>query len=324
MADFAVDIDFWVFEIGVNAIPADTRNKRTYEEWSQWQDQPVAGETFEEWKRQRKFEKGCAVITGKIWRGKYKGKYLCAIDLDNKEGIKELLSHFGDGYTIEMLAEKTIVEWHPDNPNKIHVYYIVEKPLSKKSGIGIFFDNNTNKEDIPAIEVKSEGKHGIMYCSSSPHKDGYNYEIIGTRVPAVLNAEQSIELEYRINRIYAKYTSKPESENLKVSIENLFKPDFEIYKDHNRSETLMRIMESLIQRLKGIYTEEKIKELSQEWNQKHCKPPLDTDKFEYQWKCAKGFLGDKKEDIIPSNRDNDDKDEKRQSQKQNSLHTSIH
>src|SRR5690606_37425155 len=89
---------------------------------------------------------------------------------------------------------------------KAHVYFIVEKPLSKKSGIGSNSSKNrSDSEIIPAIEVKSEGKHGIMFCSPSFHKDGSRYEIIGTRVPAVLNAEQSQELENRINQIYAKY-----------------------------------------------------------------------------------------------------------------------
>lgn len=104
-----INIDFWAYEIGVNPLPADTQNKRTYEEWSQWQDKPIPDETLEDWKRQRKFEKGCAIIAGRIWRGSYKGKYLCCIDIDNKSGLDNLLQQFGEDYTLQRLAEKTIV-----------------------------------------------------------------------------------------------------------------------------------------------------------------------------------------------------------------------
>jgi hypothetical protein len=71
---------------------------------------------------------------------------------------------------------------------KAHVYFIVVKPLSKKSGMGSTFLRDT---DVPAIEVKSEGRHGIMYCSPSVHKSGHTYQIIGTTVPTVLDDQRS-------------------------------------------------------------------------------------------------------------------------------------
>lgn len=52
----------------------------------------------------------------------------------------------------------------------------------------------------------------------------------------------------------------------------------------------MRVMESLIQRLKGIYSSEEIIELAQKWNQKHCKPPLDDLEFKRQWDSATPFI----------------------------------
>jgi len=38
-----------------------------------------------------------------------------------------------------------------------------------------------DNDEIPAIELKGEGQHGIMYCSPSPHADGSNYGILGKR-----------------------------------------------------------------------------------------------------------------------------------------------
>lgn len=287
-------IDFWVDEIGVYPIPADTRNKRTYEEWSQWQDKPIPDTLLKEWKESGKFEKGCAIIVGKIWHGPYKGKYLCCIDIDNKSGLDNFLNHFSDGYTIEKLAEKTIVEMHGQETNKAHIYFIVEKPLSKKSGIGILnlhSSNPTKGNDIPAIEVKSEGKHGIIFCSPSIHKDETRYEIIGTRIPTVLDAKRSQELEDSINEIYTKYDSvSKDKEKGQTPTEDLFKTDFQVKEGNNRHECLLRVMESLIQRNKNILIEEETKELAEKWNQRHCEPPLDDTELDKQWRCAKKFI----------------------------------
>ena len=45
----------------------------------------------------------------------------------------------------------------------------------------------------------------MLYCSSLFHKDGYNYEIIGLRKPAILNELQTAELENHFKNIFNKY-----------------------------------------------------------------------------------------------------------------------
>ena len=64
--------DFWYYQIGVNIIPADTKEKKTYENWSQWQDKSIPIEIHEQRKRNGEYNNGIAVVTGKIWRGKNK------------------------------------------------------------------------------------------------------------------------------------------------------------------------------------------------------------------------------------------------------------
>lgn len=49
-------------------------------------------------------------------------------------------------------------------------------------------------------------------------------------------------------------------------------------------------MESLISQNGGIFNQEKIKELSHEWNLKHCSPPLDALEEEKQWKDAIRYI----------------------------------
>ena len=155
--------------------------------------------------KEGRYDNGIAIITGLLYRGEYEKKYLACIDNDNKKGIEEFLFNFGKIDTLEKIAGKTIVEQHIDNREKVHIYYVVEKPLTKKSGIKGAKNNN---EEIPAIEVKSEGSHGIMFCTPSIHKDGQPYQIIGAKTPAVLDKEESEQLENAINKIYNKYEAQ--------------------------------------------------------------------------------------------------------------------
>ncbi len=253
--------DFWRNEIGVNVFPIEFRKKKTYVKWSEFEEKQVPEDQHNKWKEDESFNNGIAIMAGKIWRGKYKEKYLACIDIDNKKGIEQFLSHFGKVDTIEKLGEKTIVEWHKDNPNKVHIYFIVEKPLTKKSGITVSNkDNLTNKEemDIPAIEVKSEGRHGIMIVAPSIHMNGSPYETLGTKIPTVLDESQSEALENSLNNIYNKYN---DNSGLKgetvIPIAELFKPEFTVYEGNNRHEAMLRVMESLIQRLRSIILKRK-------------------------------------------------------------------
>ncbi|CAN5707420.1 hypothetical protein BH23THE1_BH23THE1_17410 [soil metagenome] len=283
--------DFWRYEIGVNIIPINSRKKVTYTEWSELEDNTVSEEQHNKWKYYGVFKSGIAVMAGKIWRGKYKGKYLACIDIDNKKGIEEFLSHFGKVGTKEKLAGKTIVEWHRDNPNKVHIYFIVEKPLTKKSGIGTNTKDTLERENVPAIEVKSEGHDGIMIVWPSMHKNGFPYEIIGTKVPTVLDETQSEALENALNLIYSKYNNTHQLRGETSSpIKELFHPEFAVSEGNNRHEALLRMMESLIKRNHTILAEEKIRNFAYIWNQEHCKPPLNDKEFEKQWNDAKKFI----------------------------------
>ena len=142
--------------------------------WKKWQDNPVPEDQYNKWKREGLYKQGVAVITGKIWRGPSKGKYLACIDCDNQRGIDELLSNcFPDIKTLEELSQRTIVEQHLDNRKKAHIYLILEGPLKNRPGLKS--EEKDKEGGIPIIEVKSEGK-SYMICSPSVHKDGHRYE----------------------------------------------------------------------------------------------------------------------------------------------------
>ena len=280
--------DYWYYDIGINPIPANTKIKETYESWSQWQDQSIPSEIHESRKKGGDYNNGIAIIPGKIWRGAYKGKYLVAIDLDNKKAIEEFCRN-----GLEELKKQTLVEQHAD-PTKMHIYFIVDRKIPNKASDKTNADIHTKikQEMIPALEVKSNGK-GIMFCSSSPHQNGSNYRIIGTLKPIVFNAQ---EVQDRISLICEKYkipygTNCSSSTSNQIPIKDLFKPGTKILEGHNRHLEILRVMESLLQRNRGILPIEEIKKLAENRNQQLCNPPLDKIEFEKQWQCALKYVG---------------------------------
>jgi hypothetical protein len=54
--------DFWRYFIGVNVIPANTKNKTTAIRWSEYQDKPIPEWQYEQWKKEGDLNKGIAII----------------------------------------------------------------------------------------------------------------------------------------------------------------------------------------------------------------------------------------------------------------------
>ncbi len=242
-------------------------------------------ELFEKRKKDAVYKNGIALIPGKVWRGPNKGKYLVFMDLDNQKAIDEVCSCFG-AKGLEELSRYIIVEQHKDNLSKAHLYFYSNHEFKKKSSDVAKLGDKIKNNEIPAIEVKGLGEHGIAFCSPSLHKDGTRYEIIGTKEPKTCGKE----VENHLINLYKKYNLVVYDENQKIPTKKLFEKDFVIFEGHNRHEGLLRAMESLISRNKEILSEEEIKKWAINWNQEHCRPPLDDKKFEKQWKNAKKFI----------------------------------
>src|SRR6185312_3229267 len=116
------NIDFWFYQIGINVISADTLNKKSYESWSEYQNKPIPADLFEQNKENGIYNKGIAIIPGKVWRGSHKDKYLVFLDLDNQIAIDEVCKCFG-AKNLEELSQHIIVEQHKDNLEKAHLYF---------------------------------------------------------------------------------------------------------------------------------------------------------------------------------------------------------
>ena len=86
---------FWYHDVGMNVIPTDAKKKLPVVKWSKFQNESIPEELFIQWINQGIFRNGIGVITGKIWRGKHVGKYLTAVDLDNRLAIDEFSNYGG-------------------------------------------------------------------------------------------------------------------------------------------------------------------------------------------------------------------------------------
>ena len=277
--------DFWYHEIGVNVIPAKKKKKKPLVAWKDdprinMQTEPIPQSMHDEWKNKGIFRGGMAVICGKVFRGEHKGKYLCAVDADNQMGIDSLSTK-----GIREVAKKTLVEQHPNTPHKAHFYFYTTKPMPKKSSDAV--DEETNKKmksnQIPAIEMKGEGKHGIMYCSPSPHEDGSNYEILGIDEPMILDDIGDV-----VNKICNQYSLGKASNNL-VSMKLLMDNDTKVLEGNNRHEAIMRYAESILRKYPSI-EDQIFRDMIYAKNSRMCSPPLSNDQVEIQIKCAIDFI----------------------------------
>ena len=260
--------DFWRNDIGVNVIPAVSINKKPLVEWKEdtrgnWQTEPIPQEIHDSWKSSEMFKSGMAIICGKIFRGEYKGKYLCAIDCDNRLAIDEMTKD------IKRMSEITIVEQHPDNLDKAHFYFLTNTPMQKKSS-----DSAKNMgEEVPAIEMKGEGSHGIMYCTPSMHKDGERYKIIGVKELTTLDSVGEV-----VRKICDKYKLGIDKEN-KVSMRVLMDNETKIVQGHNRHEAIMRYAESIMRKYPRMENQI-FRDMVMLKNNRMCMPPLDEKEIE--------------------------------------------
>lgn len=272
--------DFWRYQVGLNIIPADTKEKATWIKWLPYQYQPIPEAQHENWKNDNLFENGMAIIAGKIWHNpNLKDMYLICIDLDNQKAIEEFRTIKGKRHTLEELADNFhfIVEQHADK-TRAHVYFYSKKPYKKLNSI------STSNLDVPKFEVKGEGGHGIMFVTPSPHKDGSNYQILGNESKFVEEPQTYDHIDKHIDSILSKYgvTYLLESDTA-VRSDSFFRLndgyDGKI-KVGSRHNFLIRHCNSLIRQLHNTVTIESIKNLIEHINQTYFEEPLPNEELE--------------------------------------------
>lgn len=283
--------DFWYYKIGVNVIPANTKNKSINVSWKEYQDKLISNEVHELRKKNGHYDKGIAIILGKVFRGKYQRDqyYLVGIDIDKKIGLEEFLTNRKNNKSTSLkeFAQKTIVEQHKDELHKAHIYFYSPIPFPQKT-----------PDSVLGIEIKSKGEHGTMFVSFSIHENGFNYEIIRpAKEPLLLSSENAIELMSHIENIYTKYGIEYlQSERNKILTEPLKKiiNSFQIdsYFQYNipegqRHSTMLSFANSLLIKHRNKKSKKDLKNFLVEVNDKICLPPLPKNELINSiWKSA--------------------------------------
>ncbi len=282
--------DFWYYDVGVNVIPVDSqlKNENNPEKkkefckisWTKYQTEELDQDTFKNWKEQGLFEHGIAIIGGYVWRGQFKGFYLCMVDLDNQKATDEL---FPKG--LQHIGHKTLVEQHQDRPDKAHVYFYTKEPAHKKSSSG-----NNDDESRPAIEVKGHGTHGIHIVTPSIHADGHPYDIVSiVRHPSWVN-----DIEKQVQTVCEKHGISYLDERIetaaKTDAAKYLEDDFKIGESEGRRPALLSVCNHWYwkrqKKLDDPKTFNEVLELARQWNKKHCTVLLSDDQVEYQNECA--------------------------------------
>jgi hypothetical protein len=237
--------------LGVNAIPADTQSRDKFPSWANWEHVPIPQSQHEAWKTTGAFSKGMARIHGRIWHipDLVDNTYWFSIDSDNQAAIDLICKVFStamdkDYKTIDELSEDFLVEFHAHQPNRAHVSGYTKKPLIAKSSDASKLKSKIEANEIPAIEIKSQGQDGISFSPPSYHKLGYQYEPKRKIVPKILSIHQAskfmLTLDSELSKFGISYlidtTSHKGSRKSMPSMEEMREPDFKVYQGHNRHE----------------------------------------------------------------------------------------
>jgi hypothetical protein len=305
--DYNKWLDHYFYGIGVNVIPANSKEKRPIISYTEYLNNSILPETFETWKKEGKFKDGFIIILGRIWRGEYEGYYLIGIDLDSKSSIEKFCSRNGKITTLKEMSEKTVVEQHKDDLTRAHIYFISLIPFPIKGS-----------DSISHIEVKH-----LMVPAPNIHKNGHLYEIIGKKKePIILNEKQALELIRHIDSICRQYgqiyidstKNNKITSQIKKMIKSLIINDKIVIEEGARHLTLLSIADSLlINHVKSriLKEDEKMKKIEQlknvffEINNELCKPiPLPEKEMNEIWNSALNYIDSLKITQINSPMDN--------------------
>lgn len=272
--------DYWFHVIGANVIPADSLNKRPIVEWKGYQNISISEEQHRKWKDEGMFNRGFAVVMGKLWRGRMTGWCIGGIDLDGELAIKEFYTENGKIYHWE---EFTLVE---ERESRQHVYVCSDTPLHAKSSDMSTKGFEIEACKIPAIEVKGSSKF-LMFPTPNINKNGSRYQIKGLREPVFLNKDRKAILEDIIDKICKRYGLKYlnyQNGNGPVPISELCSGKTPIPKGNNRHEGMLRVIASLVIRNYGVIPLETIKKWCMDLNVNAvCQERLSNKEFEELW-----------------------------------------
>lgn len=292
---------FWREFIGVEALPANSKEKKPLYPWKPYQTTPSTDKEFQDWIDTNAFANGVCILTGKVrHRPERQNLFFVMIDGDKPDGIRELFTR--NGYappTLQEVAEKWIVEQHKDRPEKAHFGFYSPIRFSEKW-----------PDPILGLEIRCEDSDGktnrVVTVTPSIHKDGHPYEIIGTKDPVVLSELQALELKQHINQICMRngieYLTKTGSNSKKLDpkikkMTRSLKLDDSIkIMEGQRNDILIAIADSILFNHSHKHSEEELRKYFDLINEQLCKPePLATEELDRVWQSSLRFVDVSKE-----------------------------
>ena len=177
---------YWPKKTGIGIFPADTKNKKIY--FDGWTRTEFKNTDFNAELDNGRYDRGIAIRTGKTISGKH---YLIAIDFDGNDAV---LEWYGNWEQVLEEAQSTRIEWHGDK-SRLHMFLLASSPV-KNRRIRI-------KESL--LEVKCENQ--ALFVSPSIHKAGNPYTELDTGEIAIMNENQLLQLESKIDSLSDGYMS---------------------------------------------------------------------------------------------------------------------
>jgi hypothetical protein len=263
---------YWRRYIGVETLPAKSREKKPSSFWKRYQDpnKPATDAEFQKWLDNDEFKDGVCILTGKVrHRPDRQHLYYVKIDGDKAAGLKELLTINGRTATLQEVSQKWIVEQHKDSPDKAHFGFYSPIRFPEKS-----------TDAIIGLEVR---------C--------------GTKDPVILKVEQAQELIQHINQIcirngveyLTKTGNKRLDAKLKKMIQNITIDTSIEISEGQSNDILIAVADSILFNHSHKIPEDRLRKYFDDINEQICKPPLDDDEVEQLWQRAYDFVESIKE-----------------------------
>lgn len=171
------------------------------------------------------------------------------------------------------LSKKTRIEWHGGNKGRIHLIFLANRPITNKR---IVISSNSQ------IEIRCENE--LLFASPSIHEDGTPYTPLGTNEISVLDENQLLNLEAKINRFCDGYLSDENKQRYILWLED---PNTIIGEGAGRHPALVILGTSYFFRYANGWkylTDDQRKAKLQEWHIQHCNPPKSERELDEIWK----------------------------------------
>ena len=277
--------DHYRYNWGVNCVPSngcqmfkgeDIPHGNVPEPWKEWQDKPIPLELHEKWKKENKFDHGIMRITGPVWHNeKFKDYIYSSLDCDNYCAIEEFIP----GGPIDN-SQKGVIEMHLGTSNKCHWEFFINKNSTLKSkasdATNPKLKDDINNNNIPSFEIKTG--NGVMFGAPSKHPDSTRYEFLGLNIPKLMNGDK---IQEKVESVYKKYNMiTNQTGDNKITVSDMVQPGVVIQEGHDRSQGILRFVDSLSRRLSPLQLDDSYFIKSAFWFAKqHTTPGYSDDKI---------------------------------------------